>query len=73
MPFVKLIRTMKTIQLDLILVSSELFSLYQRSVVVKHADSQHRGCQYDSSLCHNKNAIGEEGNGKPPHKIHFPR
>ena len=20
-----------------------------------------------------KNAIGEDGNGKPPHKIHFPR
>ena len=52
MPFVKLIRTMKTIQLDLVLVSSELFSLHQRSIVVKHADSQHRGCQYDSFMCH---------------------
>ena len=42
-------------------------------VVVKHADSQHKGSQFDSSTCPSKNAIGEEGNGKPPHKFHFPR
>ena len=23
-----------------------------RGVVVKHADSRHRGCQFDSSMCH---------------------
>ena len=44
-----------------------------RDVVIKHADSHHKGCQFDSSMCHNKIAIGEEGNGKPPHEIHFPR
>ena len=38
-----------------------------RGVLVKHADSQHRGYQFDSSMCHFWNAIGEEGNGKPPH------
>ena len=42
-------------------------------VVVKHADSQHRDCQLDSSICHSKNTIGEEGNRKPPHEFHFPR
>ena len=42
-------------------------------VVVQHADSQHRGCQFDSSLCRFKNAIGEEGNGNPPHEFNFPR
>ena len=31
------------------------------------------GCQFESYTCRNKNVIGEEGNGKPPHKIHFPR
>ena len=35
--------------------------------------TQHRCCQFDSSTCHNKNAIGEEGNGKPPYEFHFPR
>ena len=24
-------------------------------------------------MCRNKNAIGEEDNGKPHHKVHFPR
>ena len=24
-------------------------------------------------MCHNKNGIGEEGKGKPPHEFHFPR
>ena len=42
-------------------------------IVVKHVDSQHRGCQCDSSTCRLKNAIGEEGNGKPPHEFHFLR
>ena len=27
------------------------------------------GYQFDSSVCHNKNAIGEDSNGKSPHKI----
>ena len=40
--------------------------------VVKRADSNHSGCEFDSSTCHNENANGKEGNGKPPHKIHFP-
>ena len=31
------------------------------------------GCEFKACMCYNKNAIGEEGNGKPPHKIHFPR
>ena len=34
-----------------------------RGVVVKHVDLQHRGCQFDSSMCHLKNAIGEEAIG----------
>ena len=37
------------------------------------ADSQHTGCQFDSSMCHFQNVIGEVGNGKPPHEFHFPR
>ena len=41
--------------------------------MVKHADSQHRGCEFGSSMCRNRYAIGEEGNGKPPHEFHFPR
>ena len=43
-----------------------------RGAVVKHADSQHRGCQFDPSMCHNENNIGEEGNGKSPHQNQFP-
>ena len=43
-----------------------------RGVVVKRADSYRRGCKFQSCTCHNKNTIGEEGNGKPPHKVHFP-
>ena len=31
------------------------------------------GYEFDSSACHNRNNIGEEGNGKPPHKPSFPR
>ena len=41
-------------------------------VVVQHAESQHRGCQLDSSMCHDKNTIGAEGNEKLSHKIYFP-
>ena len=41
--------------------------------MVKHADSQHRGCQFDFSMCHLEDAIGEEGNGKPPHEFHYPK
>ena len=31
------------------------------------------GREFDSSMCHNKSPIGEEGNGKPHHKCQFPR
>ena len=52
------------------------FQLYRsewfRWVAVKHTDAKHRGCQFEPCTCYNVNAIGEEGNGKPPHKIHFP-
>ena len=44
-----------------------------RGVVVKHADLQYRGFQFDSSMRYNEIAIGEEGNGRPPHQFHFPR
>ena len=40
-----------------------------RGVVVEHADSQHRGCQPDFFICQNKNAIGKEGNMKPPREF----
>ena len=30
-------------------------------------------CQFESCTCQNENALGGEGNGKSPHKIHFPR
>ena len=30
----------------------ERYILWCRGVAVKHADSQHRGCQFDSSMCH---------------------
>ena len=38
-------------------------------VVVKRA---RKGCELESCMCQNKNTIGEEDNGKPSHKIHFP-
>ena len=41
--------------------------------VVKHTDSWHDGCEFESYTCRNKNTIDEEGNGKPPHEIHYPR
>ena len=41
--------------------------------MVKHADSQYRDREFDSSMRHFKNVIGEEGNGKPPHEFDFPR
>ena len=43
-----------------------------RDVVVKRANSQRRGCEFESYMIHNKISISEEGNGKPPHKIHLP-
>ena len=36
-------------------------------------DSLHSGFEFESYKCHTKNAIGEEGNGKSPHKIHVSR
>ena len=39
--------------------------------MVKRADSENRGWQFESYKCHNKNNIVEEGNGTPPHKIYF--
>ena len=41
--------------------------------MVKRVNSQYRGIEFDSSMCHNKYTIGEAGNGKPPHKVEFPR
>ena len=26
-------------------------------------------CEFKSCTCHNKNTVGEKGNGKPPHII----
>ena len=48
-------------------------SKWCRGVVVKHGHSQHRGHEFDSFMRHNKNTIGEEGNGKPSHEFHYPR
>ena len=31
------------------------------------------GCEFESYTCHDKKTPGEEGNGKPAHKFHFPR
>ena len=31
------------------------------------------GCEFESYTRHNKNVIGEGGDGRPPHKVHFPR
>ena len=42
-----------------------------RGVMVKHGGSYHRDCQFHSSMCHNENGIGEDGNWKST--IHFPR
>ena len=42
-------------------------------VMGKHADSQHRGHEFESYKHHNKSTIGEGGNWKPPHTIPFPR
>ena len=55
-------------------VSTVIMKSYQwcRGVVVQLADSQHRGCQFESCTCHNKNATGEEGKRKPSHEFHFP-
>ena len=60
-----------------ILVNSKTWgtagSKVRRGVMVKRADSQHTGFQFESCTRHNKNANGEEGNGEPPHEVHFPR
>ena len=42
-------------------------------VLVQRADSKLRGCEFASRREHNKDAIGEEGNGKPPNEFDFPR
>ena len=60
-------------QINLMLLSAEQYKELCRGVMVKHADSQHKGCQLDSYMCYSKNSIGEEGNGKPPHTFHVPR
>ena len=39
-----------------------------RGVVAKRAGSKQKDSDLESHTCHSKNAIGEEGNGKPPHK-----
>ena len=44
-----------------------------RGVVVKRVWTHNTGHEFESYTCHDKNAINEEGNGKPPHKFHFPR
>ena len=31
---------------------NDLLSNWCSGVVVKHAESQHRGCQFDFSMCH---------------------
>ena len=43
-----------------------------RGVVVKRADSQDRGKEFESRRCNNRNTIVEEGNGKPPREFQFP-
>ena len=39
--------------------------------VVERAYSKHKGCEFESHSCHNKSIIGEDGNGKSPHRIYF--
>ena len=41
--------------------------------MVKRTDSLRRDDGFEYCTFHNKSTIGEEGNEKPPHKIHFPR
>ena len=55
-----------------ILILFILIRVWCCCVMVKHPDSYRRGCELESSMCHNKNAIGKEGNGKPPHKNPIP-
>ena len=43
------------------------------SVVAQHVDSQRKGYEFKSYMCHSKITIGEEGDWKPTRKIHFPR
>ena len=47
--------------------------IHDNDKVIKCADSKHKGCRFESDTCRNKNTICEEANGKPSHKIHFPR
>ena len=47
--------------------------LWRCGLMVMRADSRCGGCEFESYKRRNKNAIGEEGNGKPPHIIHFRR
>ena len=35
-------------------------TLDHSGVVVQHADSQHKGCEFESYMRHSKNAFGEE-------------
>ena len=58
------LRNIKVAKLDLFAI----FITYVccRGVVAKHADC--RGCEFNSSMRHSKNANDEGGNGKPPHK-----
>ena len=36
--------------------------------MLKHAGSERGVCVFDSCMCHNKNTIGDEGNGSHPIK-----
>ena len=39
-------------------------------VLMRSADSMGRAREFDSIAVHNENTISEEGNEKPPHKMH---
>ena len=60
--------------------------MIQRSLLFRAVNASDAAVQWLSVRTHNtgvmssnparvtiQNTIGEEGNGKPPHKIHFPR
>ena len=59
--------------------STTIHTKFCRDVVVKDADLCHLGRELNTGVvtsippCDIINAIGEESNGKPHHKIHFPR
>ena len=46
--------------------------VWYRCVVAQSADSQLKGCAFESCTCHDESTIVEEGNGQPPHKVHAP-